>query len=131
MITSSKKNDSDGATEDEADDETIAVEITASVKDFSRAGLLQIAYDPPYAKVPDNWELIWGADILATLSAEERKVFSTKAKDLINIEFLQESEETLNNFEWSLENLSSHGFEIQFAFPNPLLISSGDLLDSV
>ena len=67
--------------------------MTAYVKDFSRAGLLEIGFDPPYAKVPDNWELIWSGDMLATLSAEEKEIFNTKAKDLITIDYLQESEE--------------------------------------
>lgn len=69
--------------------------------------------------------------MLSTLSAEEKEIFISKAKDLITIDYFQESEEQLGPYEWSLKNLSSQGFEVQFAFPNPILVSTGDLLDSV
>lgn len=68
-------------------------EITAKLNKIEHNGAVLIDYEPPIARIPENWEKIFKEEEREKLSIEEREELEETAKILIHVVFLKNSEE--------------------------------------
>lgn len=108
------------------------VVIEPLITDLNAAGELQIEFDPPVAKVPESWAALFDEEAKAGLSEQERAFLESLVSEVFEVIFVQNSDEKPQSFfDQSIAGFTSAGISVNLNFSDPLLISQGEVPDSV
>lgn len=64
------------------------------MSELLRDGTVKIAYNPPIAAVPEDWELLFNDEVRNKLEPDERAKKEEQALQVLHIVFVKNSEES-------------------------------------
>ena len=63
------------------------------MREISRAGSVQIAFEPAIVATPIDWELLWSEEERSKMLVEDREAFEEELLQLLHVQFVKNSEE--------------------------------------
>lgn len=89
---------------------------------------MTVDFDPPLAKVPNEWEKYFDKSSWNDFTDKEREQAESFISKIFQVIFVKNSEETeQKSFGQDLASFSPAGLTINLQFSDPLLVSQGEV----